>query len=125
MNDKISKFGIEIRKIRENKHFSVRQSALQGGISSSYWSQVENGKRNIPKPATLEKIARGLSTDKDVIFKLAGLTINSKNDSKPTEVDLKESIDDDKTIMTFEGRPIPPEDLEYILRILNGGKDDE
>lgn len=68
-----SNFGLTIKKIREEKGFSVRQAALQANISSSYWSQVENNKRNIPKPATLEKMARGLRIPVQNIYQIAGL----------------------------------------------------
>ena len=66
-------FGLSIKKIREEKGFSVRQAALQANISSSYWSQVENNKRNIPKPATLKKMAKGLRIPVQNIYQIAGL----------------------------------------------------
>lgn len=66
-------FGLSIKKIREEKGFSVRQAALQANISSSYWSQVENNKRNVPKPTTLEKIAKGLRIPVQNIYQIAGL----------------------------------------------------
>jgi hypothetical protein len=43
--------------------------------------------------------------------------------SKPEQIDISDSKND--TIMTFEGRPIPPEDLEIIKRLLRGGKHDD
>lgn len=67
-------FGREIKRIREDKKFSVRQTALQAQMSNSYLSQIENGLVNIPKPITLEKLAHGLRVPKQTIFKLAGLT---------------------------------------------------
>lgn len=66
-------FGLSIKKIREEKGFSVRQAALQANISSSYWSQVENNKRNVPKPTTLEKMAKGLRIPVQNIYQIAGL----------------------------------------------------
>lgn len=66
-------FGLSIKKIRKEKGFSVRQAALQANISSSYWSQVENNKRNVPKPTTLEKMAKGLRIPVQNIYQIAGL----------------------------------------------------
>ncbi|POH13395.1 hypothetical protein BGL41_04545 [Fructilactobacillus sanfranciscensis] len=66
-------FRTEIKNIRLEKKFTLRQVALQSGIDAGYLSQLENGKRNIPKPATLEKLAKGLRISKEEIFKLAGL----------------------------------------------------
>ena len=31
-------------------------------------------------------------------------------------------LSDNETIFTYEGKEIPPEDLEYMKRILRGGK---
>lgn len=73
-------FGKKLKAIRMEKGFSIRQTALQAGTSNPYISQVENGKRNIPKPETLEKLAKGLRISKEEIFKLAGLE-TSKTDN--------------------------------------------
>ncbi|MDT7014690.1 helix-turn-helix domain-containing protein [Levilactobacillus namurensis] len=122
--DKIQ-FGSQLKELRNKKKFTVRQAALQANLSNSFWSQVENGKRNIPKPATLEKMATGLRVPKDQIFNMAGISTEvSKNSDEPEYIDLKQQIDDKKKIMTFEGRIIPDEDLEYMERLLRGGKKD-
>lgn len=68
-----TEFGKQIKKIRKKKGFSTRQVAMIAKTSQPYISQVENGKRNIPKPATLEKLAKGLRISKEEMFKLAGL----------------------------------------------------
>ncbi|VDG31479.1 transcriptional regulator [Lactobacillus plantarum subsp. plantarum] [Lactiplantibacillus mudanjiangensis] len=117
-------FGSELKKLRLSKKMGVNQLALKSGVSSSQISRFENGKSGGPKPLTLQKLAKGLGVPDSTIFKIAGIETTSAEDT-PKEIDLKETINNDKTIMTYEGRPIPPEDLEYILRILNGGKDDE
>ncbi|GIC70578.1 LexA family protein [Fructobacillus tropaeoli] len=69
-------FGYKIRELRQQKGFSISQTALQAGVSQPYLSQVENARRSIPKPSTLEKIAHGLRVDKSVIFKMAGIVDN-------------------------------------------------
>jgi len=68
-----STFGNELRKIRRGKGDSVRKVALYAGISASYYSQIENNKRQIPKPNTLRKIAKGLRISETQIFELADL----------------------------------------------------
>ncbi|CAK1244829.1 SOS-response transcriptional repressor LexA (RecA-mediated autopeptidase) (LexA) [Fructobacillus fructosus] len=72
-------FGNNIRDLRKEKGFSIRQLALQSGVSNPFLSQVENARRSIPKPSTLEKIAHGLRVDKSVIFKMAGIVDNIPN----------------------------------------------
>ncbi|CAH1854518.1 helix-turn-helix domain-containing protein [Convivina praedatoris] len=66
-------FGNKIKQIREMKGFSLRQTAMQAKMSSSYLSQVENSRVEIPTPKTLYKIATGLRIDNDEILKLAGI----------------------------------------------------
>lgn len=54
---------------------------------------------------------------------LNGHKINAKSsEEKPKEIDLKATIADGETIMSWDGRPIPPEELEMVRRILDGGK---
>ncbi|WIL71515.1 LexA family protein [Pediococcus acidilactici] len=65
-------FGSKLKELREKHRFTVRQVAKQADISSAYWSQLENGKRNVPKPVTLNKIADGLREPRDLIFNIAG-----------------------------------------------------
>lgn len=66
-------FGEKLRNIRLGKGDSVRKVALYAGISASYYSQIENNKRQIPKPNTLRKIAKGLRISEARIFELADL----------------------------------------------------
>ncbi|USS92845.1 helix-turn-helix domain-containing protein [Fructilactobacillus ixorae] len=73
MTEKNKKFGQSIKALREAKGFSVRQTALQAQMSNSYLSQIENGLVNVPKPITLEKLAKGLRVPVKEIFQLAGL----------------------------------------------------
>lgn len=76
-------FGKKLKQIREDRGFSIRQTALQAGTSNPYISQVENGKRNIPKPTTLEKLAKGLRISKEEMFKLAGLEVSHPTNVEP------------------------------------------
>lgn len=71
MNPEFNFFGSKIKELREKHGFTVRQVAKQAGISPAYWSQVENGKRNIPKPVTLDKMAHGLREDREILYHLA------------------------------------------------------
>lgn len=82
-----STFGDKIKRIRLSKGDSVRKVALYAGISASYYSQVENNKRSVPKPNTLRKIAKGLHLSEDEIFKLANLipADSQRTDRKKTK----------------------------------------
>ena len=56
-----------IRAWREHKQIKMNQLAKKVGISSSYLSQIENGKRN-PTIDTLKAIARELEIDIDMLI---------------------------------------------------------
>ncbi|WP_234002776.1 helix-turn-helix domain-containing protein [Lactobacillus sp. CBA3605] len=88
-------FGSRLKELRMQKGYSVRRVALYGGISSSYYSQVENNKRKIPKPETLRKIATGLRISTNTIFELAGLLPENSNPElnlSPTQTAHKISL---------------------------------
>ncbi|ETO40004.1 SOS-response repressor and protease LexA [Fructilactobacillus florum 8D] len=75
-------FGSEIRNIRQEKNFTLRQTALQAKIDPGYLSLLERGKRNIPKPDTLKKLAKGLRISENKIFEMAGLTTQLPDNMK-------------------------------------------
>lgn len=120
-------FGASIKAIREQKDYTVRQAATQANISSSYFSQVENAKREIPSPKTLRKIAKGLRISEAKIFDLAGLTIEASNEdntnSNPNEhdknIDLKDALEDEDVLLSYDGKPIPEEYAEMIKKLLS------
>ena len=121
-----SQLGDYIKNILDKNKWSIRKGALQIGVSAAYLSKLINHKADSnPKPATLRKLASGLHVSPEELFELAGIKLSDTSDSdKPEYVDLKKQINDKKKIMTFEGRIIPDEDLEYMERLLRGGKKD-
>ncbi|MFP7236001.1 helix-turn-helix domain-containing protein [Bacillus altitudinis] len=65
-------FGEELRQLRKEKGFSIRKLSELSGVAHSYLSQVETGKRGIPKVETLEKIAAGLNIPLPDLLEMAG-----------------------------------------------------
>ncbi|WP_100665069.1 helix-turn-helix domain-containing protein [Leuconostoc citreum] len=111
-------FGLEIKRIREQKHLTVRQTALQGHISPAYLSQIENGNKNIPKVETLYKIAKGLRISENEILDIAGITTHENDKTDRYTIDLGEQLDNDKLLLSFEGKELSPEYRQAILSIL-------
>lgn len=54
-------FGEELKKMRLEKGLSIRKLAELSGISHAYISQIENGKRDKPKPELLKKLSGPLN----------------------------------------------------------------
>lgn len=50
-------FGKYLKDLRVAAHLTLRQVEIQAGVSDSYLSQVENGKRGIPSADILKKLA--------------------------------------------------------------------
>ena len=64
-------FGIRLRSLRQAKQLGLRALAARLGISYTYLSHIENGRR-IPKAALVEKLARELGADSEELLLLAG-----------------------------------------------------
>ncbi len=97
-----------IKELREKKHMSQSKLADKLNVKQQTVGSWEIG-RTEPSLDIQNKIAD--------IFEVTLDYLNGRSSSKKT-VD----IDDDGVIMTFEGKPIPPEDLEIIRRVLRGGR---
>lgn len=102
-----------IKTISKERGYSIAEIERKAGISANYMYQWK--KRN-PSPKALASVADVLNVSVDYLL---GKTDDGSTSMKPKQVD----ITDDDYIMTYQGKPIPPEDMEYIKRILNGGKD--
>ena len=102
-----------IKTISKERGYSIAEVERKAGISAKYMYQWK--KRN-PSPKALASVADVLNVSVDYLL---GKTDDNSTSMKPKQVD----ITDDDYIMTYQGKPIPPEDMEYIKRILNGGKD--
>ena len=79
MNTEALKFilGIKIRQIRQHKKLSLKQLSEISGLSLSYISEIEKGKK-YPKPEMLFKLAKGLNTTYDEL-----VSLKFENDGNP------------------------------------------
>lgn len=65
-------FGKQLRTLREKRHLTVNQLATYSGVSAAGISRIENGKRGVPKPATIKKLADALKIPYEVLMQTAG-----------------------------------------------------
>lgn len=97
-----------VKQLAKNKGMTLPEVAKKAemGINSLYhWKQHD------PSIDNLQKVA-------DVL----GVTVNDllgKKDHKKKTADLN----DEDIIFTYEGRQIPPEDIELMKRLLRGKKE--
>ena len=105
-----------IKKISKQRGFSltkVNDMANLGTNTIYSWKHKEPGINN------LKAVANVLHVSVDYLL---GKTDDPDVNTKPKKVDIKDVMQDDYTIMSYGGREIPPEELEMIRRILDGGK---
>ncbi|MFS0655117.1 helix-turn-helix domain-containing protein [Bacillus sp. 179-C3.3 HS] len=65
-------FGAYLRALREDKKLSVNQLAMYSEVSAAGISRIENGKRGIPKPPTIKKLAGALKVPYEEMMQAAG-----------------------------------------------------
>lgn len=103
LNDLLSRSG--------RKQIDITRSV---GIPASTLTGYFKGTR-LPSPRNVEKLAEYFNVEKS--------DIDPRFGRDPKEDDLKTAdLADDDTIFTFEGKPIPEQDLEYMKRLLRGGR---
>ena len=106
----MSEFGERLTNLRESKGWSKTYVAKAIGLSSMQtYANYEYGRRE-PDFSTVNKLANLFNVSADYL--LGRKSVDNKT------ADLA----DKDTVFTYEGRQIPPEDLEYMKRLLRGGK---
>ncbi|AXN35419.1 XRE family transcriptional regulator [Latilactobacillus curvatus] len=100
-----------VKKLSKKQGLSLQTVAERAGIGKN---SIYRWSTKTPSTENLQKVASVLNTS--VAF-LLGEIDNGSLDIAKKEVD----IEDQNIIMTYEGKPIPPEDLEIMKRFLNGG----
>ena len=103
--------GERIAQLRKSRSMSQFQLAKTLNIATSTLGMYETNKRK-PNMEMLEKLADFFGVSVDFL-----LGRPEKNDNNNTA-----DLADDDTIFTFEGKPIPEQDLEYKKRLLRGGR---
>ena len=101
---------IRIVDLREKANMNQVELAKKMGFDKSTMSKIENGTRKVSSDE-LRKLSKIFNVSADYL-------LGNENESSKKTADLS----DNETIFTYEGKEIPPEDLEYMKRILRGGK---
>lgn len=100
---------LRIVDLREKRDINQTELAKMIGLDKSKMSKIENGTRKV-SPEELDKIADVFNVSTDYLL------------GRKLENEKTADLADEDTVFTYEGRQIPPEDLEYMKRLLRGGK---
>lgn len=103
--------GNNIKELRKQKHLTQKDLAKLMHVSQQTIGAWET-ERAIPGSDTLALLANLFNVSTDYL-----LGRDPKEDTLKTA-----DLADDDTIFTFEGKPIPEQDLEYMKRLLRGGR---
>lgn len=103
--------GNNIKELRKQKHLTQKDLAKLMHVSQQTIGAWET-ERAIPGSDTLALLANLFNVSTDHLL---------GRDTKEDDLKTADLADDD-TIFTFEGKPIPEQDLEYMKRLLRGGR---
>ncbi|KRK56161.1 cI repressor [Lactobacillus johnsonii ATCC 33200] len=119
-NDEIVAY---VDNLRKSQNMSLNELARATGLAKSSLSRYFNKTRDFPVNK-VHLFAKALHTTSENILGFepddskTGSTSRDENESQQAD------LDDDDTIFTFQGRPIPPEDLKIIRRLLKNDDDE-
>lgn len=106
-------FGAYMKKLREERKFSVRQLAMKAGVSPAQVSRMETGDRGTPRPETIKKLAIALNVDYEHLMKKAGyITVEEAYETSELTEFLK------KANIMFHGKPLTKEDKQRVEDVL-------
>ena len=101
-----------IKKYAKTRGMSLQKVAIEAGLSKNMIYQYKDGTN--PSMKTLHKIVEVLHVEPNDLL----------SDTTSKENTAQADLNDDDTIFTFQGKPIPPEDLKIIRRLLKNDDDE-
>ncbi|MEC1155672.1 transcriptional regulator [Cytobacillus horneckiae] len=115
-------FGSYIKHLRESRDLTLNQVAMYSEISAAQLSRIETGKRGIPKPSTIRKIADALKADYAQLMKVAGyiedsnesFTVKEEKDIAKQVEEIKKNLESQEGL-SFYGEPLSEEAMESLL----------
>lgn len=122
-NDEIVAY---VDNLRKSQNMSINELARTTGLAKSSLSRYFNKTRDFPVNK-VHLFAQALhTTSEDILGFDANSTETQSNRSQNEDKSdhNQADLDDDDTIFTFQGRPIPPEDLKIIRRLLKNDDDE-
>ncbi|WP_275999315.1 helix-turn-helix domain-containing protein [Aneurinibacillus migulanus] len=112
----MTNFGQFLRNLRNKKDMTVNQLAMYSGVSAAAISRIENGKRGVPKPETIRKIAEALKVPYEELMEAAGY-LPEENPSSSQKQSLLN--DPELNIAFYDGYDeLSPEEQEAVKEIV-------
>jgi transcriptional regulator with XRE-family HTH domain len=116
-------FGEYLKQLRETKNLSFRKLDALSGVSYVYLSQIENGKRGIPSPDVLKKLAAPLGVSYKELMQAAGY-LGQDPSNQASIFDIQEEWPEIAAVLR---KKMTPEEKRRVVRIIKAAipADDE
>lgn len=85
-------FGEYLSKLRKDRGLSIYRLSKESGVSHSYISQIENGKKDSPSPDVLKKLSGPLQKRYSELMEMAGHLQENVDLQVNTETSLEKTI---------------------------------
>lgn len=104
-------FGLMLKRLREQKGFSLSKVEEMTGISASYINRIELGQRKAPSYPIIEKIAAALNVSAHSLFDVAG--------KEQDPLSITELLYSNDIFITEDKEPITSSTKEQLIEIIN------
>ena len=123
---KANEFGTYIRRLRNKRGMTIRQLELYSGVSNSYLSQLENGKRGIPSPDIIKKLSTGLRVDYEELMIKAGYMKEHEGITKRERIINKIATEfSDADLMFEDMESLTAEQLQEVYNFIKFKKEQD
>lgn len=123
-------FGQYLKQIRESRGLTIRQVETYANVSNSYLSLIENGKRDIPHPDILKKLAPLYKVPYEDLMTKAGY-INNENINMPEIIikndidELEEEFPEGVKVLRRASKKLSPEARKTMIRLMKAFLEEE
>ncbi len=108
----------QLKDIRKQRGFTIREVAGRSGVSAAYISQLESGQRGTPSPDILQKLSEGLESSYAQLMQIAGyLDIEPlAQDEHRKPLNLRVVLREYQVVL--DGNLLTDRDIQWIERML-------
>jgi transcriptional regulator with XRE-family HTH domain len=108
----------QLKSIRKQRGFTIREVAGRSGVSAAYISQLENGQRGTPSPDILQKLSEGLESSYSNLMQIAGYldTDPMGESTKQKPLNLRVILREHQVVL--DGKVLSDQDVQWIERML-------
>ena len=108
----------QLKSIRKQRGFTIREVAGRSGVSAAYISQLENGQRGTPSPDILQKLSEGLESSYSQLMQIAGYLDPDPVDGAVSKKPLNLRIFLHENEVVLDGQLLSEQDKQWLDRML-------